>query len=197
MDDAHVAVYDVTPAYGGNVERLRARHVAVYLQPRGAIMPLEEATVDDLQQLLELLRAGAPGAHYYALLVGLRNFDWSFLLRAVESGFEYEAWEHLRRNIPLPSDELAGIAAIAPRTLTRRKSEGRFAPDESDRLLRLSRIFAKALEVFEGETRQAVTWLSAAQLGLGGSVPFALLRSEIGAREVENLLDRLDHGVFA
>jgi putative toxin-antitoxin system antitoxin component (TIGR02293 family) len=173
-----------------------ARHMAVHLQPNGA-MRLEEPTLDDLEQLVELLRAGASSAHYYALLLGLRNFEWPFLLSSVEEGLEYGAWEHLRRNLSIPADELAEIVDIPPRTLTRRKSEGKFAPDESDRLLRVSRVFAKALEVFEGEPRHALTWLSSAQLGLGGSVPLEILRTEIGTREVENLLGRLDEGVFA
>jgi putative toxin-antitoxin system antitoxin component (TIGR02293 family) len=81
--------------------------------------------------------------------------------------------------------------------MTRRKREGRFLPDESDRLLRASRLFGKALELFEGDRDAATEWLTTAQPALGGTVPLDLAKSEVGALEVERLIGRLEHGVFS
>ena len=61
---------------------------------------------------------------------------------------------------------------------------GRFEADESDRLVRVSRIYALALQLFEGDDQAALDWLSGEQVGLGGAKPFDLVGSEIGAREV-------------
>lgn len=118
------------------------------------------------------------------------------MLRAVEKGVPYRAFERLRHNTSLPLERLIDIVRIPRRTLTRRKAEGRFLPDESDRLLRLARLFGKALQLVEGDRDAAGEWLTNAQPALGGSVPLDLARTELGAQEVERLIGRLEHGVF-
>jgi putative toxin-antitoxin system antitoxin component (TIGR02293 family) len=92
---------------------------------------------------------------------------------------------------------LAEVVDIRPRTLSRRKEEGRLEPDESDRLLRASRVFGRALELFEADAAEARAWLARPQRALGGAVPLDLLRTELGAREVEDLIGRLEQGVFS
>jgi putative toxin-antitoxin system antitoxin component (TIGR02293 family) len=92
---------------------------------------------------------------------------------------------------------LADLLLIPPRTLQRRRAGGRLEPDESDRLLRLSRIYGRALELFEGDNRAALQWLQSPVVGLGGETPLMLSRSEPGAQEVERLVARLEYGVFA
>jgi uncharacterized protein (DUF2384 family) len=39
-------------------------------------------------------------------------------------------------------------------------------------------------------------WISAPQKALGGQRPIALARTDLGAREVEALVDRLEQGVI-
>lgn len=154
--------------------------------------PPETADVARFREL-----AGAGGPHRYAALLGeRRGLDTRSLLAKVEAGLPYRAVEHLQKNLDLPIARLAQVVDIRPRTLSRRKEEGRLAPDESDRLLRASRVFGKALELFEDDTEAARRWLGQPQRALGGAVPLDLLRSELGAREVEDLIGRLEHGVF-
>jgi putative toxin-antitoxin system antitoxin component (TIGR02293 family) len=64
-------------------------------------------------------------------------------------------------------------------------------------LLRISTIFDKTVDLFEGDVRGAVTWLTAPMRALAGESPLRYSRTEIGAREVENLIGRLEHGVFS
>jgi putative toxin-antitoxin system antitoxin component (TIGR02293 family) len=97
----------------------------------------------------------------------------------------------------LSMDEMAGLVQIRPRTLDRRKKEGWLRPEESDRLLRASRVFGRAIALFEGDGEGALGWLSTPQMALGGAVPLEMARTEIGAREVEGLIGRLEHGVFS
>ena len=59
------------------------------------------------------------------------------------------------------------------------------------------RVFGKALEVFEGNSRAAERWLSSPRAGLDGVVPSELAETEAGAGEVEPLIGRLEHGVFS
>lgn len=70
------------------------------------------------------------------------------------------------------------------------------SPDESERLLRISTIFEKAVALFEGNVGEAVEWLTKPKKALGDKVPMSYAGSELGAREVENLIGRLEHGVF-
>src|SRR5712691_2636841 len=134
---------------------------------------------------------GALRQHAYTLLLGLPVFDWPHVIRAVEQGFSYETFENLRESAGLSSDEVASWLRLAARTLTRRKQQGRFAPEESDRLLRAARLLGRAVELFEGDRDAAREWLLTPQRALGGEAPLEVAHTEVGAREVENLIGRI------
>jgi len=136
-------------------------------------------------------------AHSYAILLGLPPLDWPHLLRAVENGLGYDAFENLRESAGLPPEELTRWLQLANRTLARRKQQGRFAAEESDRLIRAARLLGRAIELFEGDADAAREWLLSAQPALGNEVPLEVARTEVGAREVENLIGRIEHGVFS
>jgi uncharacterized protein (DUF2384 family) len=44
---------------------------------------------------------------------------------------------------------------------------------------------------------KARVWLKFPQRGLGGAVPLDYAETEVGAREVDNLLGRIDYGVYS
>ena len=138
---------------------------------------------------------GRPNA--YVALLGFRSFDTPTLHKKVEQGFAFSAFLRIVHLMALPMQVLAETLNIPPRTLQRRKATGRLEPDESDRLLRLSRIYGKAIELFEGDNSAALKWLQSPRTALGGVSPLALSKTEPGAQEVERLLSRLEHGVFS
>lgn len=160
------------------------------------VLSAEEPLPRDVSRFLGLAREGSGGRHYYAALLGLHSYDLPYLLKSIQQGLPFAALEHLRKNLELSWEDLSRLLAISDRTLTRRKNEGRFLPEESDRMLRASRLYAKALELFEGDGRAAGRWLSTAQSALAGQTPLDLARTELGSREVESLLDQLEQGVF-
>lgn len=85
---------------------------------------------------------------------------------------------------------------IPRRTLAHRRQKNlRLTLEESDRLSRIARITAKAVETF-GSQSAGVEWLRKSNGGLGGSAPLKLLRSGEGAILVEEILTRIDHGVY-
>lgn len=151
----------------------------------------------DLARFQRLIAEGARGAHHYVLLLGLQTFEWAQLLRTLNRGLPYLTVDRFRENAAISQETLLEWLQIAPRTLTRRKQQGRLAADESDRLLRAARVFGRALELFEGDRDGAVGWLFTAQPALGGALPAEIARTELGAREVENLVGRLEHGVYS
>lgn len=156
-----------------------------------------EQTTRDLDKFREFMRSGSPGPHYYVILLGLRRFDLPSLLRDVERGLPYSAIERFSYNLSLSQDVVTTFVYIPRRTLTRRKQTGRLLPDESDRLLRASRLFGRALELFDGSRDAAIEWMMQPQPALGGATAVDLARTELGAREVERLIERLEHGVYS
>ena len=115
--------------------------------------------------------------------------------QVVAEGFAYDAIERLRAVIGLTLEEVSACVAVPLRTLARRKSEGRLDRHESDRVLRAARLFKAALGLFEGNADAARAWFHAPQRALGGQSPLLLASTDAGAREVEALIGRLEHGV--
>lgn len=116
----------------------------------------------------------------------------------IREGLPYKAGNHVRGLLDLPLPDFAGIIEVSERTLARvRKSPGqRLSAGASDRLYRLARIFSIACEVLE-DGEKAREWLRRQQVGLGGKTPFELLHTEAGAKEVEDLLWRIEYGVIS
>jgi putative toxin-antitoxin system antitoxin component (TIGR02293 family) len=119
------------------------------------------------------------------------------LIQEVMRGLSYQALVALETNSGVSVPALAEVIGIPERTLARRRLAGRLAPEESERLLRLSSMFEKAVGLFEGDVPAAVQWLAAPKRALENQTPFEYARTEVGAREVENLIGRLEHGVFS
>ena len=66
---------------------------------------------------------------------------------------------------------------------------------ESEKAFRIARLYDRALEVF-GDQQAAGNWLKEPARGLGETTPLLYAKTELGAREVEKLLTRIEHGVF-
>lgn len=129
-------------------------------------------------------------------LLGLKPAGNLQLAKKVEAGFSFDALEKLGKQTGLPLDKLRVAIRITPRTLTRRRKENRLSPEESDRLVSVSRLLAKTFELFEGNKEAAHRWLTCSNRALGGLSPLEAAATETGSREVENLIGRLEHGVF-
>jgi putative toxin-antitoxin system antitoxin component (TIGR02293 family) len=128
--------------------------------------------------------------------LGLETDDPIRLVRQVRAGFPYSRLARFQKATSMPWDKVAHLMQIPLRTITRRQSQGRLRADESDRLLRAVRLFEKAVDLFDGDVGAARRWLQAPQRGLGGEVPLEFASTEVVARQVENLIVRLEHGVF-
>jgi putative toxin-antitoxin system antitoxin component (TIGR02293 family) len=134
--------------------------------------------------------------HDYAKLLGVNVKNSIDLIKHVEKGLAFSAVESLQHRMKLASKEMARLLDIKYRTFVRRKEAGRLQSTESDRVLRASRLFARAKDLFEGDEAAARDWLLNPARALGGEIPLEIARTEVGAREVEKLIGRLEHGVF-
>ncbi len=118
------------------------------------------------------------------------------MIQSIENGLPVSNFIKLRDRLGLPDKDLAKYIRVPKSTLAIRKRKGKFSFVESERLYRIQRLFAKALGVFE-DVNLARKWLKEDAYGLGDVSPLEYAATEIGAREVEDLLGRIEHGVFS
>jgi putative toxin-antitoxin system antitoxin component (TIGR02293 family) len=115
----------------------------------------------------------------------------------VQRGVPARALSGLAEALGVSLPTLAAAVKIPRRTLERRLAGDRLLKaDEADRAVRVARLLAKANEVFEDEA-EAAAWFGEPLGVLGGLSPLACCATEAGAREVEQTLGRIEHGVFA
>lgn len=91
--------------------------------------------------------------------VGVQASTLGKLIEKVEAGLPYKTFERLVKLMDVSASELGRVLHIPPRTLIRRKKSGSLSKEESERVLRLSRIVYAALGLFEGNREAAVAWL--------------------------------------
>ena len=114
----------------------------------------------------------------------------------LRDGLSYDAIESLREDLDLSLTELAGALGISVRTLNRRKDQGALSPEESDRVFRIARVYSHALEVFESRQR-ATTWFKRSNPVLDGMTPLEVFDTDFGAQLVDDLLTRVEYGVYS
>jgi putative toxin-antitoxin system antitoxin component (TIGR02293 family) len=122
--------------------------------------------------------------------------DLEALRRRLRLGLPYEALAALSSAYDLDLRNLAVVLRIPARTLARRRRERRLHPDESDRLFRVARIAALAEETL-GARDKAARWLKRPNRALGNAVPLDHLDTDLGVRQVEDVLGRISHGVYS
>lgn len=132
----------------------------------------------------------------YGQSVGVRSRSREDTIETLKKGLPVSSFEKLHKGMDISSSDLARITKIAVRTLQRRKKEGRFQTDESERLLRVGIVFDKAIEVL-GSKDAARNWMKTPKKPLADRTPLEYCDTEPGAREVEDLLGRIEHGVFS
>lgn len=120
----------------------------------------------------------------------------AFVIQNLKAGLPVRELDDLQAGLALPMERVGSLLGISKATLHRRKAAGRLGTSESDRVVRFARLLGKAVGVLESE-ENARQWLSSPQFGLGGAIPLDYARTEVGAREVENLLGRIEYGVYS
>ena len=120
-------------------------------------------------------------------------------VKATRRGVAVDEAIETMRAWSIPTARFAAILGCSERQWSRvRAGDGslRLSPTESDRLLRTQQLFEHARYVFDDD-RDARTWLSAPNDALSGESPLALLDTDAGVRLVDDVLTRLEFGVYA
>jgi putative toxin-antitoxin system antitoxin component (TIGR02293 family) len=119
------------------------------------------------------------------------------LIDCLERGLPAAAVAALRARAGLSDEEVFKL--IAPRrTLSRRQALGQpLAREEADRVVRIARIAARAMQALGGKADIVADWLRRPKKALRGRTPMQALATEAGALLVEDLLIGIEHGMFA
>ncbi len=117
-------------------------------------------------------------------------------IAALRGGVPFVAILEFQEKSQLSIYRIADVVDLSNRTMARRKKNGRFSPTESERLFRLANIYERAVQKFDGDPAAAISWLDSPCRALGDVVPLDFAKSELGGREVENVIGRLEHGVL-
>ena len=102
----------------------------------------------------------------------------------------------LAGKMKLTSVDMSGLLRLNHRTFQRRLEEGILNLGESERLWDLSRLFGQAEVVLES-VPAAIHWFKNPIQALGWATPLAYARTSVGLRELENILGRIEHGVYS
>lgn len=117
----------------------------------------------------------------------------SDLRHAVEDGLPVPALDAAVRHVSTNDRDAAELKyRIVPKTTLHRRRK--LSSEESQRLERLARMAALAEQVWEDDAL-AHEFLISAQPQLGGERPVDLARSDLGTREVEDLLMAIEYSL--
>ncbi|MBI2946407.1 MAG: DUF2384 domain-containing protein [Verrucomicrobia bacterium] len=117
-------------------------------------------------------------------------------LETLKRGLPSRLVRELAERLELPVEAMAGPLQLTLRTLHRRLQEGTLALAESERILALGRILARAIAVLGDETK-AVHWLHSRIPALDSKTPLDCAWTWIGIRQVETELGRIEDGVYS
>lgn len=127
---------------------------------------------------------------------GLAAINVMGLVDSIRHGLPINQLRDLTAPLHISQTELVDTLHIPRRTLARRNNEGVLSREESEKVLRLARVTARAFEVFDHQ-ENAVRWLKSPNPALQGVTPLSLMDTGIGGEMVMDVLGRIEHGVFA
>ena len=164
-------------------------------EPRPGVMPARQP--DSLPSAQSVRDPALPYVAEHAQSGGLLALlNRRGVLKMVRGGLPFAMFDELAGAVGGSQRELAAIIGIPATTLARRKRSGMLTPSESDRLVRIARLEAMAVAMMRGNASAAGQWLRTPHDLLDRETPLERASTETGARDVELLIGRLQHGVF-
>lgn len=126
------------------------------------------------------------------------HLDTPTMMAAIRAGLPVAEFDALREMLGLTVEALAQKIGISVATLARRRHDrAPLDPAHGDRVVRYARIYWQAAQLFDFREELARNWLRRPARALEGETPLDFAETEPGAREVENLIGRLEHGVYS
>jgi len=124
-------------------------------------------------------------------IVGLKG---PITIERIRGGLPASALGRLGEFLDLTQAELTTTLNVSKQTFQRRLKAGVLNEAESDRVVRYAQLLALASDLFEDDDA-AAQWLKTPAPALGNETPLEHATTEMGARNVERLIGRLEHGI--
>jgi putative toxin-antitoxin system antitoxin component (TIGR02293 family) len=114
----------------------------------------------------------------------------------IREGYGARVVDQVAESIGIPRKKLVESLRLSDRTIRfRSKKNQRLSPEESQKIHRVEEVFALATEVLESKEK-ARQWLTTPAYGLGNVRPLDFLDTDLGLREVNNLLSAIEWGNY-
>lgn len=121
-----------------------------------------------------------PAARYYAAAKGISKSE--FLAIVAETGMNLT--------------QFSALLPVSKRTIEKVKDNELLSPVVSDRVLQIASLFHHGAQVL-GSSSQFQKWLHASLLALGDKRPLDFINNDTGITLVNDLLGRVEHGVYS
>lgn len=121
----------------------------------------------------------------------------SMLREQLTEGLPIKTLNSMVELMGVTQTSLRDALRIPPSTFLRRKKDGRFSMEESDRLYSLIEVTSRATDLFNGDRHDAVDWMNKTVPGLGHKRPIDMLDSHANTQAVLDLITRLEYGVHS
>jgi putative toxin-antitoxin system antitoxin component (TIGR02293 family) len=154
-------------------------------------MPKENKTVKPARRKA---RVAAPVRNSKRRISGPEGSS-AVTIATVRKGLSTAVLRTVAAHLEMTDRQLGGVLGISNRTLDRRIKHGVLSPEESDRLARVAKIFQRAREVF-GDAEKARSWINTRLAAFDGETPLQRADTSLGANQVEDVLGRIDYGVY-
>lgn len=125
------------------------------------------------------------------------SFLQHLLIDRIKEGIDANAFEKVTDAYDIPMTVGYKVMGIPQSTYRRRLEKGKLLPGESDRVYRYAELMTMATEMMQQDSNRAVAWFKTEMDIFGGETPLQHAMTEVGAREVEDLIGRIRHGVFS
>ncbi|HYY30731.1 MAG TPA: antitoxin Xre/MbcA/ParS toxin-binding domain-containing protein [Chthoniobacterales bacterium] len=138
--------------------------------------------------------AEAPPKHLYES--GVPKASGAVTIGTVRKGLSIDVFKAVATELEMTDREFARALGIPSRTFDRRLTQGALTPEESDRLARVAKILKQAREVFSSPAK-ARGWINTPLAVFDGETPLQRMDTSLGATQVEDVLGRIDEGVYS
>ena len=119
------------------------------------------------------------------------------LLHLSKTGLPIKALKHLQKKLQINNREMSELVGMSESTLQRRYRSGkRLSELESQTVLQLAELWSQGMEVFADDA-DLRSWLHSEIPALGGRKPMSLLATPLGRFHVQEVLLRLEWGIYS
>jgi putative toxin-antitoxin system antitoxin component (TIGR02293 family) len=118
------------------------------------------------------------------------------LIKQIHQGLPYKTVENLMAATAISLVVLRQLLGVTERTLQRRQAQKVLTKAESNRIVRLAKLFERTAKVL-GDREEAKAWLHHPNTTLGNKTPIEMMDDPISEERVYAVLGRIEHGVYS